>query len=317
MSPSVLVNNTPYAVATAILMDAAGRETLVVAVKATFAWQRDHSLTLLPEAPAVVTADVYGGPPDASGLAWANELTLPKPRVDVLLSGDIVLAAAVDQLDCTLTVAGRLSKTVRVFGDRHWRLSAVSSVVPSSSKPFTRMPMTWERSFGGQDPDDPGAVDLRNPVGRGVRKQVSALEGQPVPNFEDPRAPIKDPLKGPVPIGLGPVARILAVFMLCFRFGRFQCATQRRFVLCGSFEAFELEFKSFASAPPNRAGVGNCSFDSVRTSGRRLPVLWWIGRQGRRVTSNVGGGGCRWIQCTGGLASAEPQARRTSSGPAC
>jgi hypothetical protein len=68
------------------------------------------------------------------------------------------------------------------------------------------MPMTWERSFGGQDPDDPGAVDLRNPVGRGVRKQVSALEGQPVPNFEDPRAPIKDPLKGPVPIGLGAVA---------------------------------------------------------------------------------------------------------------
>src|SRR5205823_5975392 len=74
------------------------------------------------------------------------------------------------------------------------------------AKPFSRMPIAWERSFGGTDPDDPSVVDRRNPVGRGVRKRASALHGLPAPNFEDPRAPISNPSKRPIPVGFGPIA---------------------------------------------------------------------------------------------------------------
>ena len=49
-------------------------------------------------------------------------------------------------------------------------------------------------------------IDRRNPVGRGICKDTRTLVGQPAPNFEDPRAPISDPLKRPEPVGFGPVA---------------------------------------------------------------------------------------------------------------
>lgn len=202
----MIVNNTPYAVAEAVLIDAEGREVFVAAVKASFRWQRDGSLQPLPEQIPVAVADKFGEPPAKSGLIMAGEMSLPKPRVDVLLQGDIVPAATVDQIDCTLEVGNQLFKTLRVFGDRYWRASAIRSVVPSKPKPFAKMPIAWERSFGGTDKDDPACIDRRNPVGRGISKKSSTLEGHPVPNFEDPRAPIGDPLKRPTPVGFGPVA---------------------------------------------------------------------------------------------------------------
>ena len=151
----VLVNNTPHAVAAAVLMDAAGRETFVVAVKATFVWRSDRTLAPEPEVAPVVTADRFGDPPEATGLLTANELTLPKPRVDVLMCGEIVTAASVDQIDCALVVGDQIQKVVRVFGDRHFRLGAVAAVATSTPRPFSRMPIVWERSSGGRDPDDP------------------------------------------------------------------------------------------------------------------------------------------------------------------
>jgi hypothetical protein len=136
----------------------------------------------------------------------AGELTLPKPRVDVLVQGEIVPATPVDQIDCMLEIGNRFAKTVRVFGDRHWRQGAGSTMVPSGARPFARMPIDWERSFGGADPGDPSCVDRRNPIGRGVRRRPGTLQGHPVPNFEDPRQPISDPQKSPAPVGWGPIA---------------------------------------------------------------------------------------------------------------
>jgi hypothetical protein len=202
----VIVNNTSYAVAEAVLIDAEGREVFVVAAKASFGWRPDGSLQPLPEQIPVAVTDKFGEPPATSGLITASEMTLPKPRVDVLLQGEIVLAAPVEQIDCTVEVGNQLFKTLRVFGDRYWRASAIRSVVPSKPKPFAKMPIAWERSFGGTDKTDPATLDRRNPVGRGISKRSSTLEGHPVPNFEDPRAPISDPLKRPVPVGFGPVA---------------------------------------------------------------------------------------------------------------
>jgi hypothetical protein len=202
----VIVNNTPYAVAEAVLIDAEGREVFVVAVKGSFGWRPDGSLQPLAEQIPIAVADKFGDPPEKSGLLTAGEMTLPKPQVDVLLQGEIVPAAPAAQLDCTLEVGGQIYKTLRVFGDRYWRPSATSSVIASKPKPFTRMPIAWERSSGGTDPKDPACLDRRNPVGRGISKRASTLEGHPAPNFEDPRAPIGDPLKRPVPVGFGPVA---------------------------------------------------------------------------------------------------------------
>jgi hypothetical protein len=200
----LLENRTPHAVAHAVLTDPEGRELLVVAIKATFRWQR---ATLEPIAALPVhEIDVYAGPPASSGLVAAAELTLPKPRVDVLLEGEIALPKAVEQLDCTLGVGRRLRKTVRVIGPRFWSGGVVHDLVPSQPRPFQRMPIAWERSFGGTDPDDPALVEPRNPAGCGLRKRQAALSGQPAPSFEDPRALMAHAGARPAPAGFGPVA---------------------------------------------------------------------------------------------------------------
>ena len=202
----MIVNNTPYAVDEAVLTDAQGREVYVAVVKASFHWRADGTLEPLAEAAPIVVGDLYGGPPESSGLVFANEVTLAKPKVDVLVAGEIVPRAASEALECSLEVGTQIRKTLRVFGDRYWSPGVLHPIVPSRAKPFSRMPIAWARSFGGTDPDDPSVVDRRNPVGRGVRKRASALKGLPAPNFEDPRAPISNPTKRPIPVGFGPIA---------------------------------------------------------------------------------------------------------------
>jgi hypothetical protein len=206
MVGGVLVNNTGYAAAEAVLMNPQGREVYLVVAKASFRWKPDGTVEPITPAPPIADADVFAGPPATSGLLVAGERTLPKPRVDVLIQGEIVLGTPMEQIDCTLEIGNRLLKTVRVFGDRHWRHGAAGAMVPSRARPFVRMPIDWQRCFGGTDPDDPSCLDLRNPIGRGVRRRVALLEGHPVANFEDPREPILDAQKPPAPVGWGPIA---------------------------------------------------------------------------------------------------------------
>jgi hypothetical protein len=183
-----------------------GREVFVVALKASFRWRNDGTLEPTPERVPIVAADVYAGDPSKSGLVAAGELTLAKPRVDIIVVGEIVLRAPAEQVDCSLLVGSSVTKTLRVYGNRYWLPGVIRAVVPSGPKPFSRMPIGWERSFGGTDPDDPSSVERRNPVGQGVRKKLQTLVGTPAPSFEDPRQPISDAAKRTVPVGFGPVA---------------------------------------------------------------------------------------------------------------
>ena len=202
----ILQNQTAFAVGEAVLLDGGGAEVLVFVVKGTYGWTRAGDLELLPEQRPVVEVDRFAGEPARSGLSEAAELTLAKPLVDVLVAGEIVLAAPAEAVDCTLEVGDRLRKTVRVSGERFWWAGLVRELVPSRPAPFTRMPIAWERSYGGTDPDDPGSLEPRNPAGLGVRRQARALEATPVPNFEDPRRPVRSPNDGSLPVGFGPIA---------------------------------------------------------------------------------------------------------------
>jgi hypothetical protein len=202
----VLTNNTLHGVAHAMLMTPEGVEALVVAVKATFTWRRGVSLEPVEGEFPLRAVDVYGGDPAITGLIAAAELTLPKPRVDVLLEGELAPPVAVGQIDFVLEVGRRMRKVVRVFGPRYFTPGLVKELVPSRPKAFTRMPIAWERSFGGTDPDVPSVFEPRNPVGCGVRKRVADLLGQPAPSFEDPHAPISHAGVKATPVGLGPVA---------------------------------------------------------------------------------------------------------------
>jgi hypothetical protein len=68
------------------------------------------------------------------------------------------------------------------------------------------MPIVWERSFGGTDPDHLETFDARNPCGRGVRRHFKEQEHTPLPNFEDPGHLVEAPNDRPRPVGFGPIA---------------------------------------------------------------------------------------------------------------
>jgi hypothetical protein len=76
---------------------------------------------------------------------------------------------------------------------------------------FERLPLVYERAFGGVDRSDPAqpAGDDRNPVGTGfaAAARKERLEGLRLPNLEDPRHPIKTWSDRPPVAGFGVVGR--------------------------------------------------------------------------------------------------------------
>jgi hypothetical protein len=105
-----------------------------------------------------------------------------------------------------LSVAGR-RKVVRVFGDRTWR-SLTGGI--SRPAPFTSMPLTYERAFGGNQElaGQPTLAEERNPVGVGFRGRRSTTDvaGQKLPNLEDPLSPLRAFGDGAAPAGFGFIA---------------------------------------------------------------------------------------------------------------
>lgn len=188
----------------ALFPDESGIDTLYVVVKGTFALGEELTLSRAPIAP--VAADTYWGEPGASSLRYASEIHLSKPGTDVVLVGQAWSpnGRRVSSLDVTLQVAHR-TKAVRVFGDRSWRSGGISSPAP-----FDRVPLVYERAFGGVHVTEGGEVlaEERNPVGVGFagKRKAKELQGQPLPNLEDPRQLLRGLGDSPAPAGFGFVA---------------------------------------------------------------------------------------------------------------
>lgn len=200
-----LDNETPFETHLSVMPDTAGVDTLLVVLKATFSL----GLRLRParEQVPVAVADKYLGEPGGSSLEVAGEVHLARPGTDVVLTGDAVAPEGrpVDWLDVSVMAAGQ-GKEVRVFGDRQW-YSGAMGIQPGRPRPFVRMPLVYERAFGGTG-ESTGAFEPRNPVGMGFWSGRSAGEvvGRPVPNLEDPRRLLSAPGDRQLPAGFGPLA---------------------------------------------------------------------------------------------------------------
>lgn len=205
-----LRNSTPFVVGIHPLANEKGRESLYIAIKATF------EIKTVPEIAAeqlpLIHEDEYRDEPGDSSLRYASEIHLTKPATDVVMEG---CAQAPDRrrvnwLDVVLSV-GKLAKTVRVFGDRQWDGGLVAQKA-TKPEPFEVMPLIYERAFGGRHEVDveKGEVlwEERNPVGRGFRGERRRREmvGLELANLEDPRHLISGISDRPPPAGFGFVA---------------------------------------------------------------------------------------------------------------
>ncbi len=124
---------------------------------------------------------------------------LPKPRAEVLVAGKCFAPKGAPRQAAQINVSvGDIRKTITVFGDRYWRKTGGATYAISDPVPFTAMPVTWERAFGG--PGDP-----RNPKGMGMApiRLPDGSEAVPLPNLEMPGQLTGSLADRPTPAGLG------------------------------------------------------------------------------------------------------------------
>jgi len=192
-----LTNQTPFAAERGGARDRTGAEVWIVVVKGTFLIQADGSIELAEKQEPVLVAPVYQGKPGHSSLHYDADLVLTKPTTDILLHGHAYApdSQPVSSVDVSLSVAS-VRKTLRVFGDRRWELGW-SKPELLEPEPFLKMPLVYERAYGGQH-GDPLKHDSRNPIGRGFVARKSDLAGQLAPNIEYPEGPDR-------PAGFGPL----------------------------------------------------------------------------------------------------------------
>jgi hypothetical protein len=202
-------NETPFVPGVAVLPDVAGVDTLYVALKATFEIVAEGVRVAEVQLP-VVPADEARGKPGVSSVRYAGEIHSLKQATDVVLVGDAHAPGGrpLPKFGVLFSV-GRLKKKIAVFGDRTWK-GGIMGLTPSSPVPTARVPLIWERAYGGRHGLGEGRflAEMRNPVGVGFRgkRSGSEMKGTPLPNLEYLYRFIDSVSDHPPPAGVGFIA---------------------------------------------------------------------------------------------------------------
>ncbi len=133
---------------------------------------------------------------------------------DLILLADAMAPEPVTRMSVTVE-AGPYRQELSVTGHRQWQAREPGSVeegegkevelVPSEPAPFTSMPLTYAGAFGGAAVTPLGDVSsVNNPMGKGFYLHADQALGQPLPNLEDPAAPVSAWDDQPEPVGLAP-----------------------------------------------------------------------------------------------------------------
>lgn len=131
------------------------------------------------------------------------DMVMPKGQSEFLLCGHAYSPdkKAVSELNAGVQV-GDVSKVLRVIGDREWYYGELSAFKISAPRPFTKMPVGYERAFGGGDYSC-------NKAGQGYHpNKLAFLYGQrsaAMPNLEYPQMPVKGHRKEYMPASFGPM----------------------------------------------------------------------------------------------------------------
>jgi hypothetical protein len=208
-----LTNATRMVAGYTMGIDPSAREHIVVVVKGTFRIpdKDSEAATLADEQVPLVMADTFTGEPGYSAPVHEADFPLRKKHCDILLNATAYAPEGRPAPRVRVGVkVGGWSKVIDVLGDRVWRQAGVT-LGSSAPAPFTTMPVTYNRAFGGVDNTDPERSDayMPNPVGRGygLVRSGERLIGRPLPNTEDPRDPVTVPWGAYRPMALGPVGR--------------------------------------------------------------------------------------------------------------
>jgi hypothetical protein len=191
-----------------------GRELLVVVVKAAYLIpENGEEPSLADEQVPLTEADEFTGEPGFSATLYETDYAHRKPFCDVLLNGSAYAPGGrpTDRVTVGLRV-GLMNKSFNVVGDRAWDKNLLL-VSPTHPRPFTQIPITYNRAYGGVDMDEgnPKKVEtyLKNPVGVGYYPLTKrkALIGKSLPNTEKIGQPVKTNKGDYEPMSFSPIGR--------------------------------------------------------------------------------------------------------------
>jgi hypothetical protein len=207
----MLNNRTPYSAERSWTLDKESVKSWVVVVKGTFDILADGSTTLAAEQEPPLLGPVYRGEPGKSSLLYEMDLVHCKKNTDVLLNGHACSPRGEPAREVVVEMSvGTISKQLLVLGDRRWVSGPLGGLSMSPPEPFVKMPLTYERAFGGWDnrSEDPSEhrLEPRNPIGAGFATRREHLVDQPLPNVEEPRRRIGSWKDRPSPAGFGAIA---------------------------------------------------------------------------------------------------------------
>lgn len=132
------------------------------------------------------------------------DLWMPKHGAEFLVLGSAQAPEPVTSMDISVR-CGLLRKRLTVCGDRHW-VPGPLGWKACPPRPFTDMPIVWERSFGG-----PGALSNADGVGVDAMTLIEAGQVAPLPNILPHGGAVLHPEDEGVPVGFMPRQRTAEV----------------------------------------------------------------------------------------------------------
>jgi len=208
----ISANTTGKNAALTFMTDNQAQEYCVVVVKGTFHTDNAGRLSLCDTQRPLYFTDIHIGDPESTPILYGTDFTLMKPYAEVLVVGNAcaVKDKPVKRIVASLQI-GRNVKQLEVIGDRYW-MTVGGELIPSDPMPFTRIPLTYDRTFGGFDDTDGEsgvAVVPENPCGTGFNpKRVKIdVEGTRLPNISLPGETLRHFRGTMTPIGIGVIGR--------------------------------------------------------------------------------------------------------------
>jgi uncharacterized protein YjbI with pentapeptide repeats len=201
-----IINTTPLLAVTVPWQIRPPKDSLTIVVKGTF--------DLVADGPAVLRAegeypigDVHLDDDAGKSLRYGSDLGIFKPQADVTLTGTAHAPKSAGGSTPAMQVAFHFGasgkgfvRRAAVLGERHWQ-KALLALAPTDPEPFSTMPLTWERAFGGPAFEP-------NPTGAGHKAHAGADGLSRLPNIEDPGHLIRSPGDAVAPVCFAPVAML-------------------------------------------------------------------------------------------------------------
>ncbi|MCA9151039.1 MAG: DUF2169 domain-containing protein [Planctomycetales bacterium] len=198
-------NATPFAVGELLWQAPDGHWKWTIVCKGTWTYAANGDV-----APAKVGEPIWADDcvcEQTGEVLRETDLVPFKPRADVIVIGQAYADRGVPCVERDLRLSvGSVTSRLRAIGDRCWKFASRAQLVPalSAAQPWTTIPLSYRRAFGGIDPAA-GRYCESNPDGAGF---IGALSPQSVherklPNFEDPLQLIVSWESKPQPVGWG------------------------------------------------------------------------------------------------------------------